>query len=30
VRVGMALPAAVAVPVGFAVAYEKEGGHGTD
>jgi hypothetical protein len=30
VRVGVALPAAVAIPVGFAVADEKERGHETD
>src|SRR4029450_7029900 len=29
-RGGMALPAAVAVPVGFAVAYEEGGGHGSE
>jgi hypothetical protein len=29
-RVGLALPATVAVPVGFAVADEKKRGHETD
>jgi hypothetical protein len=29
VRVGVPLPAPVAVPVGFSVAYEEKGGHET-